>query len=61
MSFLKSFLTDDRGTESVEWAIMAGLFTTAVILAVSFVASWVEGRFTGMEDAIRQGEGGGTG
>jgi len=48
-AMLKKFVTDERGTETVEWAIMAGLFTSVVILAVSQIATWVGTQFTTME------------
>ena len=45
----KAFLRNESGTETVEWAIMAGLFVAAVIIAVNNVAVWVGQRFEDLE------------
>ena len=45
-NLLNSFLSDERGTETVEWGLMAGLIVGALVLTVAAIGSWVNARFT---------------
>ena len=42
---VKRFLTDERGTETVEWAIIIGLIAVASITAILSIGNWVSGKF----------------
>jgi Flp pilus assembly pilin Flp len=52
MEILKRFVSDERGTEVVEWGIMAGLIVVGIIAAVATIGGWVEERITGLADAL---------
>ncbi len=45
MEMLKRFITDDRGLETVEYAIIAGLIVVGVIATVVSIGSWVSVQF----------------
>jgi len=42
---LKEFRRDERGLETVEYAIISGLITGAAILAIGAVGVWVAAQF----------------
>ena len=44
-NLLKSFFSDENGTETVEWAMLAGLIVGGVVLAVAAIGAWVSNRF----------------
>jgi len=46
---LKRFLSDERGTETVEWAIMIGIIAVAAIGAILAIGNWVVTRFQNLE------------
>jgi Flp pilus assembly pilin Flp len=39
------FVSEDKGLETVEYAIMTGLIVTATIVAIGALGLWVSGRF----------------
>jgi len=45
MQSIKNFLSDDRGLETVEYAIIAGLIVTGLIAVVAAIGTWVKGEF----------------
>ena len=45
-NLVKSLLSDERGTETVEWGLMAGLIVGALVLTVAAIGTWVSDRFT---------------
>lgn len=49
MSSLKSFVANEKGTETVEWGLMAGLIVGGLILTVAAIGTWVKGRFDTMK------------
>ena len=49
---LKRFLIDEKGTETVEWAIMIGIIAVAAIGAIVLIGQWVVGKFTELEGAL---------
>ena len=55
MKTLLRFLKDERGTETVEWAIVIGLIAVGAIAAAATIGAWVQDRFTTLEDAISGG------
>ncbi len=46
---LKSFFSDERGTETVEWGLMAGLIVGGLVLTVITIGGWVQGRFSQLQ------------
>ena len=52
MKSFKSFLSDDKGLETVEYAIIAGLIVAGVVAAVAAISIWVNTRFTAMKTSL---------
>jgi pilus assembly protein Flp/PilA len=46
---LKSFLADDRGLETVEYAIIAGMIVAGLIAVVVAIGTWVKGKFNALK------------
>jgi Flp pilus assembly pilin Flp len=46
---LKVFLNDERGTETVEWGIMAGLIVAGLVGIVAAIGTWVQRKFTTLQ------------
>ena len=51
-ALVKRFLSDERGTETVEWAIMIGVIAVAAIGTIALIGQWVVGRFTQLQAAL---------
>ena len=51
MSTLRKFWTDDRGMETVEWAILAALIVAGLIGIVTTIGGNVKTAFTGLQTA----------
>ena len=49
MQTIKSFLADDRGLETVEYAIISGLIVAGLITVVVAIGTWVKGKFTSLK------------
>jgi Flp pilus assembly pilin Flp len=49
MQFLKSFAADDRGLETVEYAIISGLIVAGLITVVVAIGTWVKTRFSDLK------------
>jgi Flp pilus assembly pilin Flp len=45
MIALQAFLHDDEGLETVEYAIIAGLIVSALVVLMIAIGDWVEGRY----------------
>ena len=45
----KSFLADDRGLETVEYAIIAGMIVAGLIAVVVAIGTWVKGKFSDLK------------
>ncbi|MCZ6653166.1 MAG: Flp family type IVb pilin [Planctomycetota bacterium] len=45
-NLLNSFFSDERGTETVEWGLMAGLIVGGLVLTVAAIGTWVRLKFT---------------
>lgn len=45
MNLIKRFVKEEEGTETVEWAIMAGLIVVGTITAVTAIGGWVGTQF----------------
>jgi len=50
--FIKKFAADERGLETVEYAVIAGLITVAAIATITAVGLLVQGKFAALETAI---------
>ena len=48
------FIKDDRGMETVEWAILAALIVAGLITIVSAVGGNVKAAFTNLQTATKQ-------
>ena len=51
----KVFLSDERGTETVEWAIMAGLIVTGLLGVVVAIGGLVKSRFGELQTVLEEG------
>ena len=52
MRALKNLLNDEKGLESVEYAVVLGLVVAATVAAISALSSAVQGKFTKMATTI---------
>ena len=52
MNALKNFLSDERGLETVEYAIITGLIVAGVIATISAIGVWVKGKFDTLKSAL---------
>ena len=48
----EKFLKDERGTETVEWAIMIGLIAVASIAIIYAIGQWVLTKFSVLNTAL---------
>ncbi len=46
---LKRFMADDRGLETVEYAIIAGMIVAGLIAVVVAIGTWVKGEFDSLK------------
>jgi pilus assembly protein Flp/PilA len=51
-AIVKRFLSDEKGLETVEYAIITGLIVAGVIASVTAIGIWVAGQFTDLETDI---------
>ena len=49
---LRRFLKDERGLETVEYAIILGLIVAATIAAIITLGQWVLAQFTATNQAL---------
>ncbi|MHC4638244.1 MAG: Flp family type IVb pilin [Planctomycetota bacterium] len=49
---LKRFFSDERGLETVEYAIIAGLIVVATIATVASIGGWVSTKFTALDNGL---------
>ena len=54
MKMVLRFLRDERGTETVEWAIMVGLIAVAAIATVILIGQHVTTTFQNLETQMPQ-------
>ncbi|MEK7992413.1 MAG: Flp family type IVb pilin [Planctomycetota bacterium] len=52
MEAVKRFVNDERGTETVEWAIMIGLIAVASITFIYGIGVWVQGKFSQLHGGL---------
>lgn len=49
---VKKFVKDERGLETVEYAIIAGLIVVGTIATIISIGTWVNGKFTALDTAL---------
>ena len=52
MNTLQHFLADDRGLETVEYAIITGLIVTGLVAVVAAIGTWIKGKFDGVKTEV---------
>ena len=51
-AMLRKFVSDERGLETVEYAVMTALIVAAMVTAIGLLATAVTGRFGATEGVI---------
>lgn len=49
---MKRFFTDEKGLETVEYAIIAGLIVVGTIVTIASIGVWVSGKFTALQAGL---------
>ena len=52
MKTLKRFVQDERGLETVEYAIIAGLIVVGTIATIIAIGTWVGTKFDALNNAL---------
>ncbi|WP_050596273.1 Flp family type IVb pilin [Mesorhizobium sp. WSM1293] len=52
MTMTRQFRDDENGAAMVEYTVLLGIITVAVIASVIVVGTWVSGRWTGLTAAL---------
>ena len=52
-SMLQSFVRDEQGLETVEYAIIAGLIVVGTIVTIGLIGDWVAQKFSEMLAALQ--------
>ena len=52
MKNLSRFVADERGLETIEYAIVAGLIVVGVISAVTAIGVWVAGKWSSFKTTL---------
>jgi Flp pilus assembly pilin Flp len=52
MKLVNKFIADDKGLETVEYAIIAGLIVAATITTIGLIGTWVSNKFTALKTAL---------
>lgn len=52
MNLVKRFLKDERGLETVEYAIIAGLIVVGTIATIVSIGSWVNSKFVALDTGL---------
>jgi Flp pilus assembly pilin Flp len=55
MKMLSKFWKDEKGLETVEYAIITGLIVAATITAIGLLGAWVSGRFDAVNAEVGAG------
>jgi pilus assembly protein Flp/PilA len=51
--FVKSFVRDDRGMETVEWAVLAALIVAGLVAVIGGLGTNVLNKFTALQNATQ--------
>jgi len=49
---MKRFVSDERGLETVEYAIITGLIVAGTIATIGLIGTWVSGKFEALESEM---------
>jgi Flp pilus assembly pilin Flp len=52
MKLMSKFIADDKGLETVEYAIIAGLIVVGTVAAITAIGTWVSTKFTALKTAL---------
>ncbi len=52
-SLIGSFLRDDRGMETVEWAVLAALIVAGLVAVITGLGGNMVTKFTALQDATK--------
>ncbi len=52
MNLVKRFLSDEKGLETVEYAIIVGLIVGGLILVIAAIGAWVKLQFDNLQTDI---------
>lgn len=55
MNLLKRLIADERGLETVEYAIITGLIVVGVVLTIANIGTWVKGQFDNLYADVNPG------
>lgn len=53
MESIRRFLSDEKGTETAEWAIMIGLIAFTTIVIIIAICNLVQDRFTALNNGVQ--------
>lgn len=53
MDIMKRFLNDERGMETVEWAVLAALIVAGLVAVIATLGGNVLTKFTQLRDATK--------
>ena len=51
-NLLKTFFSDESGTETVEWGLMVGLVVGGLVLTVAAIGVWIKTRFDNLQTEL---------
>lgn len=54
-SVVKKFLKDERGLETIEYAIIAGLIVVGSVATIVSIGNWVQNKFVALEEGLAAG------
>ena len=52
MRKFRSLLLDTRGTETVEWGLIAGMIVGGLVLTIAAIGVWLNSRFEDLQDEL---------
>ena len=52
MTFMKRFLSDEQGLETVEYAIIAGLIVSGLVAIIVAIGGWVKNSFSNLQKSL---------
>ena len=55
MASLRKFWRDERGTETVEWAVIIGLIAVGAIVTAAIIGGKVTNAFNGLNESMTGG------
>lgn len=50
---IKKFVSDEKGLETVEYAIITGLIVAGTIAIIASIGGWVKGQFTNLNAELQ--------